>query len=79
MIYIQADETTLKVINDNGSESKSKNICGCIKLVILKHLLFYMTTQKTRSSLCPKNFLKDFSVYLQTDGSSGYNSVCNAK
>ncbi|WDC85379.1 transposase [Caloramator sp. mosi_1] len=28
--YIHADETTLTVINDNGTESKSKNICGYI-------------------------------------------------
>ncbi|WDC84185.1 IS66 family transposase [Caloramator sp. mosi_1] len=34
--------------------------------------------QNTCSSSCPKNFLGDFSGYLQTDGYSGYNSVSNA-
>ncbi|EJT6165224.1 transposase [Clostridium perfringens] len=29
--------------------------------------------QKTRPSSFTKNFLKDFSGYLQTDGYSGYN------
>ena len=28
--YIQADGTTVKVINDNGKDSKSRNICGYI-------------------------------------------------
>jgi len=31
------------------------------------------------SNSCPKNFLKDFSGYLQTYCYSGYNSVYNAK
>ena len=35
--------------------------------------------QKTRSSSCPVQFLKDFSGYLQTDGYSGYNKVEHAK
>ena len=77
--YIHADETTLKVINDNGKDSKSK-----------KYMWLYMTQtedkpiilydyQSTRSSSCPKNFLKDYKGYLQTDGYSGYNSVSEAK
>ena len=35
--------------------------------------------QKTRSSSCPKEFLKGFSGYLQTDGYNGYNNVENIK
>ena len=77
--YIHADETTLKVINDNGKDSKSK-----------KYMWLYMSQtegkpvtlydyQSTRSSSCPKNFLKDYKGYLQTDGYSGYNSVSEAK
>lgn len=77
--YIHADETTLKVINDNGKDSKSK-----------KYIWLYMSTtdfkpvilydyQSTRSSSCPKNFLGDFKGFLQTDGYNGYNSVSNAK
>ena len=77
--YIHADETTIKVVNDNGTESKS-----------LKYMWLYMSDtdskpvilydyQNTRSSSCPKNFLGDFKGFLQTDGYSGYNSVENAK
>ncbi|MCE5221813.1 MAG: IS66 family transposase [Clostridium sp.] len=76
--YIHADETTLKVINDNGKDSKSK-----------KYMWLYMNEtelgpvilydyQSTRSSSCPKSFLGDFKGFLQTDGYSGYNSVSNA-
>lgn len=76
--YIHADETTLKVINDNGKDSKSK-----------KYMWLYMSNtdskpvilydyQSTRSSSCPKNFLGDFTGFLQTDGYSGYNSVSGA-
>ena len=76
--YIQADEMTLKVINDNGKDSKSK-----------KYMWLYMSNtdskpvilydyQSTRSSSCPKNFLGGFKGFLQTDGYTGYNSVINA-
>lgn len=76
--YIQADETTLKVINDNGKDSKSK-----------KYMWLYMSNtdskpvilydyQSTRSSSCPKSFLGNYKYFLQTDGYSGYNSVSEA-
>ncbi|SQB35501.1 IS66 family transposase [Clostridium cochlearium] len=76
--YINADETTLKVINDNGKDSKTK-----------KYMWLYMSNtkykpvilydyQRTRSSSCPKNFLGDFKGFLQTDGYNGYNSVSGA-
>ena len=77
--YVQADETTLKVINDNGSEAKSKKYMWLYKNCSSKTPIILYDYQKTRSSSCPKNFLKDFSGYLQTDGYSGYNIVCNAK
>lgn len=77
--YVQADETTLKVINDNGSEAKSKKYMWLYKNCRSKTPIILYDYQKTRSGSCPKNFLKDFSGYLQTDGYSGYNSVCNAK
>lgn len=77
--YVQADETTLKVINDNSSEAKSKKYMWLYKNCSSKTPIILYDYQKTRSISCPKNFLKYFSGYLQTDGYSGYNSVCNAK
>jgi len=35
--------------------------------------------QRTRSSSCPKEFLKGFTGILQSDGYQGYNKVENLK
>lgn len=77
--YIQADETTLKVVENDGSESRSKRYMWLYKTGGDKQPIILYEYQKTRSSTCPKNFLRDFSGYLQTDGYSGYNIIKNAK
>ncbi|NLK23211.1 MAG: IS66 family transposase [Clostridiales bacterium] len=45
---------------------------------IKKPIILY-DYQKTRSSSCPREFLKGFSGFLQTDGCQGYNKVENVK
>lgn len=76
--YIHADETTLKVINDNGKDCKSKKYMWLyMSNTNFKSVILY-DYQSTRSSSCPKNFLGDFKGFLQTDGYNGYNSVSNA-
>ncbi len=76
--YINADETTLKVINDNGKDSKSKKYMWLyMSNTSFKPVVLY-DYQSTRSSSCPKNFLGDFQGFLQTDGYNGYNSVSGA-
>ncbi|MBU3090180.1 IS66 family transposase [Clostridium gasigenes] len=77
--YIQADETTLKVIEAKGKESKSKKYMWLYKSAGSKSPIILYDYQKTRAGSCPKYFLKGFSGYLQTDGYSGYNSVENIK
>ena len=77
--YIHADETTLKVINDNGKDSKSKKYMWLYMSQTEGKPVILYDYQSTRSSSCPKNFLKDYKGYLQTDGYSGYNSVSKAK
>lgn len=77
--YIQADETTLQVIENNGKESKSKKYMWLYRTGSFINPIIIYEYQKTRSGTCPKNFLKDFSGYLQTDGYAGYNSVDNIK
>ncbi|GFR36608.1 IS66 family transposase [Thermobrachium celere] len=76
--YIHADETTLTVINDNGTESKSKKYMWLYMNNTNSNPVILYDYQNTRSSSCPKNFLGDFKGFLQTDGYSGYNSVVNA-
>ena len=77
--YIHADETTLKVINDNGKDSKSKKYMWLYMSQTEDKPIILYDYQSTRSSSCPKNFLKNYKGYLQTDGYSGYNSVSEAK
>ena len=76
--YIHADETTLKVINDNGKDSNSKKYMWLYMSETDNRPVILYDYQSTRSSSCPKNFLGDYSGYLQTDGYSGYNSVSRA-
>ncbi|NRT88961.1 IS66 family transposase [Clostridium beijerinckii] len=76
--YIHADETTLKVINDNGKDSKSKKYMWLYMSETESAPVILYDYQSTRSSSCPKNFLGDFKGFLQTDGYNGYNSVSNA-
>jgi transposase len=75
--YVQADETTLKVIEDNGQESKSKKYMWLYKTCGTKNPIILYDYQRTRSGSCPRNFLKGFSGVMQTDGYSGYNKVEN--
>lgn len=76
--YIHADETTLKVINDNGKDSKSKKYMWLYMSETNNKPVILYDYQNTRSSSCPKNFLGNFTGWLQTDGYSGYNSVSGA-
>ena len=77
--YIQADETTVQVIDDNGKDSKSKKYMWLYKSGASKEPIILYDYQKTRSSSCPREFLKGFSGFLQTDGYNGYNKVDNIK
>lgn len=76
--YINADETTLKVINDNGKDSKSKKYMWLYMSKTNSKPVILYDYQSTRSSACPKSFLGDFKGFLQTDGYTGYNSVSEA-
>lgn len=77
--YIQADETTVQVINEQGKEAKSKKYMWLYKTGTTEKPIIIYDYQKTRSSSCPKEFLQGFSGYLQTDGYDGYNKVENIK
>lgn len=76
--YIHADETTLKVINDNGKDSNSKKYMWLYMSQTNNRPVILYDYQSTRSSSCPRNFLGSYSGYLQTDGYAGYNSVSGA-
>jgi len=65
--YVQTDETTLQVVENNGKESKSKKYMWLYKTGDTKRAIIIYNYQKTRSSSCPGDFLRSFSGYLQTD------------
>lgn len=77
--YVQADETTVQVIENNGKESKSKKYMWLYKTGSCVNPIILYDYQKTRAGSCPREFLKNFSGYLQTDGYAGYNNVSNIK
>ncbi len=74
---IQADETTVKVINEDktqcymwlyctGSDSPQEN--GIPNIVLFDY-------QASRSGGCAINYLQDFNGYLQVDGYKGYEQT----
>ena len=65
--YVQADETTLNVIEHNGNESKAKKYMWLYKTGASQKPIILYDYQKTRASSCSKEFLKGFSGFLQTD------------
>jgi transposase len=75
--YIQADETTVHVINEDGKDAKAKKYMWMYRTGGREKPIILYDYQKTRSSSCPRNFLKGFNGYLQTDGYNGYNKVEN--
>lgn len=77
--YIHADETVVKVLDDKGKESKKQKYMWLYKSPDPDGPIIIYDYQRTRSGSCPKEFLGDFSGYLQTDGYAGYNKVENAK
>ncbi len=77
--YVQADETTVVVVDSKGEDSKAKKYMWLYKTGEYKDPIILYDYQKTRASTCPKEFLKGFSGILQSDGYQGYNQVENVK
>ncbi len=73
--YIQADETTLKVLEKSGDESRSKHYMWLYRSGTDIEPIILYEYQKTRSGSNPRKFLDTFKGYLQADGYSGYNAV----
>ena len=71
--YIQADETTLQVLNEAGRPNTAKSYMWIYKGGDLDHPSVVFDYQETRSGYHAQNFLNGFKGYLQTDAYSGYN------
>jgi transposase len=75
---IQMDETTLQVLREPGRKAENKSYMwvsvGYPTGERSNPLILY-TYHPTRSQEVPKEFLKNYKGYLQTDGYGGYNQA----
>jgi transposase len=70
--YVQADETSMQVLNEVGRDNKTKSFMWCYRGGGSKPILIY-AYQPTRGGYHAENFLAGFKGYLQSDAYSGYN------
>jgi hypothetical protein len=54
--YVQADETTVTVVDSKGEDSKAKKYMWLYKTGDFKDPIILYDYQKTRSSSCPRDF-----------------------
>ena len=70
--YIQADETTVQVLNEVGRDNKTKSYMWAYRCGGKNPVIIY-EYQPTRSGYHAEDFLKGFKGYLQSDAYAGYN------
>jgi len=74
--YIQADETTLQVLNEKGKTAKQKSYIW-LKTSTDKHPIVLMKYSSNRNEKTAESLFGGFTGYMQTDGYAGYNIVAN--
>jgi len=74
--YIQADETTLQVLNEKGKTAKQKSYIW-LTASTNKHPIVLMKYSSNRNEKTAESIFDGFSGYMQTDGYAGYNIVAN--
>lgn len=72
---LHADETTMQVLDEEGKKPTSKSYMWLYATGIFGPQIFLYEYQPSRASRHPKEFLKGFKGFLQTDGYAGYNDV----
>jgi transposase len=70
--YVQADETTVQVLQEVGRDNKTKSFMWCYRGGGNKPILIY-EYQPSRGGYHAENFLSGFKGYLQSDAYSGYS------
>lgn len=74
--YIQADETTLQVLNEKNKSAKSKSYIW-LKTSKDVNPIVLMNYSSNRNEKTAEFLFQGFTGYLQTDGYAGYNIVAN--
>jgi len=73
--YLQADETTLQVMDEPNRKNTSTSYMWVYRNHRPDKKVVLFDYQQTRQAQWPKQLLKDFKGYLQTDGYKGYDWV----
>ena len=76
-IYLQADETGIKVLENEKRDGSHQGYLWAYRDVFSNLVLFEY--QKGRNKEGPARFLKDFKGYLQTDGYAAYDQFNKRK
>ena len=77
MKLIHADETTTQVLNEEGKPSTSTSYMWVYRSNKHEVPIVLYDYHSTRSGDCPKEFLKGYSGYLESDAYDVYNKVEN--
>ena len=72
-LYIQADETTLQVLNEPGRSATTKSYMWVFRRGDPEKPILIYQYHPTRASDAVNAFLRDFEGTVQTDGYQGYN------
>ena len=76
--YLQADETRLQVLKEDGKTAQSDKWMWVIRGGPTGQLSVLFEYDPTRASSVAVRLLDDFKGVLQADGFSGYSAVCKA-
>jgi transposase len=75
--YIQADETTLQVLNEEGREAKQKSYIWARGTTTNNKIILFDYSATRAKVNANKIFIGFNKGYLQTDGYAGYNDIAN--
>jgi transposase len=73
--FVQSDETPFQVLKEPGKRAESTSYLWALRGGARDHPLLVYTYDPSRSAEVPKQLLKGFQGYLQTDGYEGYTAL----
>jgi len=73
--FVQSDETPFQVLKEPGKRAESTSYLWALRGGARDHPLLVYTYDPSRSAEVPKQLLRGFQGYLQTDGYEGYTAL----
>ncbi|MDI7219638.1 IS66 family transposase [Leptospira santarosai] len=77
--YLQIDETTLQVLNEEGKSNSSKSYMWVIRGLIRGKPVILYHYEPSRSTKFLEEWISNFEGIIQTDGFQSYDSLLEAK